>query len=152
MLTSSQCLAVGVGAADPAAGREDADGVAVGVPHARQQVIFLPVLRHEARFDWRQLGVVAGGDVDLAVGPEHDGVGAVFATTVDASNQLSIVELIVAVGIAEPIEALFLFGLHDIEAVVGVEESVSAAAGRLQRFDLSGRVRRADGWHGDSIK
>ena len=52
MLTISHVLPSGSVLRDPAAGGEDAAGVAVGVPLARQQLILAPVRRHAAG-KWR---------------------------------------------------------------------------------------------------
>ena len=73
---------------------------AVGV--ARQELVFGPVAVRRIRIEpVGDLGVVAGDDIQLAVGAEPDGVRAVLAAAVELLQQLDLVELVVAVGVAE---------------------------------------------------
>jgi hypothetical protein len=88
-----------------------------------------------------EFGVVAVDDVEgFLVGGEEDGVGAVFAAALDAAELVGLVELVVAVGVAEAPESLAagLFVDHDVEAVEGVEEAVGAADFGREFFDFGG--------------
>ena len=103
-----------------------------GVPHAGEEVIFVP--GDGARFIkvGGQIGVVAVGEVDgLAVGGEGEGMGAVFAAAAHFAEVFDLVELVVAIGVAEAPDALLGgdFVDHDVEAVEGVEQAVGADRG-----------------------
>ena len=64
------------------------------------------ILRHERAGELGQPGGVAGHDVErLAVGREDDRVRAVLAAAVDLAEQLDLVEPVVAVGVADAVEA-----------------------------------------------
>ena len=90
-------LAVEVGLGDVAARREDAAGVAVGVPLPRQEVVLAPVLRHAAVLELLgRPGVVAADDVErLAIRREPHRVRAVLAAALDRLELLHLVEDII---------------------------------------------------------
>ena len=101
-------LAVGVGAGDPAAGGEDAAGVAVGVPLARQELVFAPVSAAR-RLDWKPSGVCvwlpATSTIDLPSGVSRRPCGPCSPPPRIAFKCVDLVVLVVAVGVAQAIEA-----------------------------------------------
>src|SRR5262245_39288561 len=78
---------------------------------------------------------------------------AVLATTIDAAKKLHVVESVIAVGIADAIEAVGAATLvhHDVEAVESVKKAVRAADIQVDRLGLD-RTALADGRQGDSIE
>ena len=98
--------------------------------HARQQIVFAPVERHARRIHLRQRALVADHDIDrLAVGRQDERMQAVLAAGLDLAEQLDLVELIVAVGVAHAIDAVrpAAFVDRDVQAVEGVEQPVCEA-------------------------
>ena len=123
-------LPVAVGAHDVASRREDADGVAVGVPHPRDDLVLVPVRResargagrqrrpplirpdtaHRLRFGdvghlKRQLGVVAADhEQPLAVGRWQNRVRAMLACAFETAELLDAIRHVVAVGVGDAVE------------------------------------------------
>ena len=150
-------LAVGIGFADVAAGREDAFGVAIGVPHAGDEMILAdgdgPRVG-ERRGDFR---VVAGGEVErLSIRREDHAMHAVLSAAVaHLAKQFGLVELVVAIRVAQAPEPFVgHFVVHHVEAVEGEKQPVRAAerlaAGAIRQrerlhFHAFGRAERRDG-------
>ena len=127
-------FALRVHAADVAAGGVFAFGVAASVPHAREEMIFIPADGAGFVQVGGKIGVIAVGEVDgLAVGREREGVRAVLtAKALGLAEELDLVELIVAVGVAHAPDAAAIGDLvdHDVEAVESVEQAVRTDRGR----------------------
>ena len=146
-------LPVGVGAHHVAAGGEHAGGVAVGVPHASDDLILVPVGRqpagavlgqfhaaligphapHGLRFGdvfdgERHLRVVAADDHELlAVGREQDVVRTVLAAALEAAQRLDRIGHAVAVGVGDAIQAAARATVaDDVQRVEGPEQSLGA--------------------------
>ena len=141
--------AVAIRADDPSARRLEADGVAVRIPDPRGDDVLLPHLRH-ARVGERGLRrrtVIAADDPQRAVGRENDLMRPVLAAvSCDMAEQLLVVVLAIAVGVAKPPQAAArrVVLVHDDEQiVVDREQSVRAADFGFDHFDFGVRRRRA---------
>jgi hypothetical protein len=138
-------FAIGFHAANEAAGGEAAAGMAVRIPQAGQDVVFVPNLGRTAGAEFlRQLGVIAAIEVDAFAVRAHDhAVQAVLAAALHGDELGGLVVLIVAVGVLQAVEAVFLAVLvhHDVEAVEGGEEAVGLAQLDGEFFGL----QRCDG-------
>ena len=78
----------------------------------------------------------------------------VFATAVDLAKQLHFIELIITVGVSDPIKSLAficLVGDHYIQAVERVEKALRLTDGRLDRRNLR-LFSRPDGRHHHTIQ
>ena len=130
--------------------------MAAGVDHPRQQLVFLPVARHDRFFHLRQIGMVARGEIErLAVGRQHDAVRSVFAAARHLPQQFYFVELVVTVGVAQPVQSrLELLSTvdHRVEAVERVTQSVCQAHVDVELFDLGGLLLIANRRHGDAVE
>jgi hypothetical protein len=124
-------FAIGVHAANEAAGGELAAGVAVRVPQAREDVVFVPNFRGAAGAEFLgQIGVVAAIEVDaFAIGADDHAVQAVLTAAFHGDELGDLVVLVVAIGVLEAVEAVLLavFVHHDVKAVEGGEQSVGLA-------------------------
>ena len=132
--------AIGLHRGDEATGGQLAPGVAIGVPHARQEMILRPDLGGPAATELvGEVGVVASVEVDpLAIRADGHGVQSVLAPAAHGDELLDVVVLVIAVRILESVEAIFLPVLvdHDVEAVEGMEQTVRLAHGHTQSFRL----------------
>ena len=126
--------AIGVHAANVAAGGEDAAGVAICIPQAREDVVFIPNFRRTAVGEaFGEFGVVAAVEVDaFAIGADDHAVQAVLAAAGHGVELGDLVVLIVAIGVLEAVEAVVfaVFIHHDVEAVESGEQAV-----RFAEFD-----------------
>ena len=96
-------FALRVGAGDVAAGRECVFGVAAGIPHAGEEMVLIPADGAGLLEARGQRGHIAVSKVDgFAVRREGQRVGAVFAAATGFAQKFEVVELVVAVGVAEP--------------------------------------------------
>ena len=147
--------AVRVHGADEAAGGEEAAGVAVGVPHAGEEVVFGPEGGGAGAVDaGGELGVVAAVEVDaFAIGAEGHGVEAVLTAAVHGDEFFGFVVLVVGVGVGEAVEAVVfaVFVDHDVEGAVGVEEAVGFAHFDGEFFGFEGGGG-ADGGQGHAVE
>ena len=148
--------AVGIGARHVTAGGEQANGMPVGVPHPRNDLILIPVRRqpagaigrelhpplistdapHRQRLGdvgdrERQLGVVAAEhEQPLAVGRQQHGVRAMLARTLETAELLDRIGHVVTVGIRHPVEAAAGTAIaDDVERIKRPEQSL----GRRER-------------------
>ena len=122
-----------VRAGDVAAGRVNVFGVAAGIPHAGEEMVLIPADGAGLLEARGQGGHIAVRKIDgFAVRREGQRVGAVFAAAASFTEILEIVELIVAVGVAEAPNTLLGRHLvdHHVEAVEGIKEPVCAHGGR----------------------
>lgn len=147
-----EVFAIGIHGADVAAGGEAAAGVAVGIPEAGQELILTPLPTGGAGGIeiLGEVGVVAAVEEDAcAIGADGHGVEAVLATAFHGVELVDLVELVVAAGVGEAVEAVVLAVLvdHDVEAVEGVEEAVGLAHvdGELLGLEGGGGADGRDG-------
>ena len=108
--------------------------MAVGVPEAREDVVFIPNFGGTAVGEaFGEFGVVAAVEVDaFAIRADDHAVQSVLAAAGHGVELGDLVVLIVAIGVLEAVEAIFgsVFIDHDIKAVEGGEEAV-----RFAHFD-----------------
>ena len=136
--------------------------MAAGVPHPRDEQVFVPVGRHAARAIWRQfhpplrgadarkslwlgevldlkrhLRVVAADDDEFCpVGREHDGMRTVFTAAAECAELLDRVERVVLVRVSDAVEpAAGAAVADDIETVEGPEEALRAGERHRDFFD-----------------
>ena len=131
-------FAIEIGANDVAAGSENAGGVAVAIPLAREQVIFLIIAMRRIGGDaFRQAGVVAGHDVEFAIGAEARDVRAVFAVAGKFFQELDVLKLVIAL-VFDAVEAAGLLGgvfVHDgVDGAVDVGEALGVVKGLGDEF------------------
>ena len=96
----------------------------------------------------RMLGAVAAGDVDaLSVGRERKRMIAVFALRLDLAEQRLLVELPVALRVAQPIQprCVRLLIHHHIQTVEGVQQPVRALNVRGELLHLRGSLLPSGG-------
>jgi hypothetical protein len=139
--------AVRIRAADPTAGRDDADRVAVGIGVLGQQLVLAPALRHErTRERARHLRVVAADDVERAlVRREHDRVGTVLTVPLEGLEQLGLAEAVVAAALGAPqagLELAAAVGDDHVQRVEGVQQSVRASGQPRELLDARHRAVR----------
>src|SRR5881409_3019029 len=106
------------------------------VPLSRQQSIFRVMAqwrrgRHPFR---RQPNIVAMDAVDHPVGTQRELVASVSNATGGSPQQFNFVELIVAVSVAQAIEALGIVRV-DVKRIVGEEESAAFQQVGVDRLD-----------------
>ena len=77
--------------------------MAIGIPHAGKNVIFIPSFGCTAFFDaFGQLGMVAAVEKDaLAIGAEDHAVQPVLTTACHGVQLLCLIVLVVAIGISQ---------------------------------------------------
>lgn len=98
--------AVGADFGNPATRSHDANRVATGVPHARQQLVFAPDRGHSRRGKLRGGRMVpTGNDQGLTVRRKNDGMRAVFVAALQGSQVFGTVVLAVAVGVTNAVQA-----------------------------------------------
>ena len=131
--------ALRVGAQDVAAGRENADRVAVRVPLARQQLVLLKIAMGRIRLNVRRnLRVVAIHHVDHPVRPGDDAVVAVlaFAGEFLQEGHFIGIETVVMILVHETVKprAVRAVAVH-VEAVVRVAKAHRLMHRRRDRLD-----------------
>ena len=147
-------FAIGLHAANEAAGGEFASGVAVRIPQAREDMVFVPNFRGAAGAEFLgQIGVVAAIEVDaFAIGADDHAVQAVLAAAFHGDELGGLVVLIVAIGVLEAVEAVPLAVLvhHDVEAVEGGEQAMGLAHFDSEFFGFE-RGGGADGGNAHAV-
>jgi len=110
---------IGIGLEDEAAGGETTFGVAVGIPHAGEEVVLGPGKGRAGVVDFfGRVGVVAEDEVEgFSVRAGDDAVEPMLAAAIEFAEQFFFIKLTVIVGVAEAVEAIgaFLFVLEDVE-------------------------------------
>ena len=160
-------LAVGIGGGDPSAGGHHADAEAAGIPLAGEQQVFVPIRHDPAAAAGSHVGVPLAGagtaqplrrigvDVDrqgrevagdqiqpLAVGRDPRGVWAVVAGPLKIGQFPYVVDLVVAVGVAQPIQRAAAVVRH-IQAVESEQQPLGRGNVDFQSFDPR-RLARSD--------
>ena len=124
-----------------------ADAETVAVLLAREQDVFGVVAVLGIRRDvGRHLHEVAVDVINFVVGPEDERVRTVFAArAVEFSQELDFVVLIVAIGVANAIEAELLGPVAaDVETVEGVEQAHRAPDRHIDLLQLLDLARLAE--------
>jgi hypothetical protein len=156
-------LAVARDAVNDAAGSEAVAVVAAAIRHAREEVIVCPDLG-----DGRAVGsagdetvadlsVVAGDEVEVfSVGGGDDGVDAVIAPGLESAQELHLVEFLVAVGVADLVEAalgnLFVVVDAGVDGAVDEDHAVDGADVDGDFFDVLGLEGFAGGGRSEDVE
>jgi hypothetical protein len=112
--------------------------VAVGIPEARGEVIFIPRDSAGALHLFRQFRVISAGEVEgLSVRSDDNLVRAVLAFAFHLPEKLRLAEAALSVDVLEaPKTGRALLVSHHVEAVKGVEKSVGTADLGVELLDV----------------
>jgi hypothetical protein len=139
-------LAVAIDAADPAAGRRDADRVPVRIGALRQQHVLAPRARHARARELGQLRVVSADDPQpIAMRVLHDRVRAVLARAFERAQQLGLGEAPVVERAGPPEsghDVASLLRHDDVERAERVAETLRVTERERQLFDFLHDARR----------
>ena len=126
--------AVGIAAGDPPARRHAAAGVTASVPEPREEQVLVPVRRRAGSVELRGVRVVAGDEVETGpVERRHHGVRPMLAAVAEGDDVRRVVELAVAVGVADAPDPLTVH--VGVERVEGPGHPLGAAHVDGEPFD-----------------
>ena len=145
-------------AVDDAAGREDVTVVTATVRHAGEEMVIAPERRDRRGGGGLGLdGVVAGDQVEalLVRGDDHL-VDAVIAAGLDVAEEFDLVDLVVAVAVAQAVEAagdlLFVIVHAGVERAEGPGHAVDGADVHRHLLDVGGLEGLASRWGGEAVE
>ena len=150
-------LTVRIDLCDVTARRENSLGVSIGIPEAREQVIFRPrFLAAHMVDDFRRFGVIARVEVDrLSIRRKLQAVRAMLAAPDERYDELVLVKLAVPRGVGETMDALLIpFVHHGVQAAKRIQEPVRPLDVHIQRLHFRGcfRIRRIQRSGGHPVK